>query len=581
MSKRITAKAIWVVCLVLPALAMMTALVWAEEAGRTGSITGVVENADGPVTGAHVRVQLTENMVVTGEDGGFEIFIPDASVPVTLTAWAPGHFIAGVYGVAAGDEVMLEVERHYTTDNVEYEWFEAGGLEGTPACGLCHLGIEEWEADAHGQAALNPRFLTMYQGTDVHGNRSAQTAMDYMGNILPRDPDEAYYGPGFKLDNPDRAGNCAACHTPMAARLDNTTNCGWSGCHTSTTALYSAEVPDGVSPLYLTGDAAEGISCEFCHKIEDVVLNEDTKLPPPDMPGIMSIRLLRPVEGEDIFFGTLDDVPGKDVYLPLQKESAFCAACHYGVFGGVVGVGQVTGGTLIYNSYGEWLESPYSDPETGQTCQDCHMPVSDAEYFVDPKEGGLSRKGQIHTHTMPGASDVELLQNSATMTATAVVEGDRLVVDVAVTNDKTGHHLPTDAPIREVLLVVEAVSADGKPLRLADGPVLPEWAGNYAGGPGKIFEKLLRDEWTGEMPTGAYWRPVTIVSDTRLPAMATDTSQYVFDVIDAEDASVDVRLIFRRAFQELSEQKGWNDPDILMEQATIDVVGGEVSSQRD
>jgi hypothetical protein len=293
------------------------------------------------------------------------------------------------------------------------------------------------------------------------------------------------------------------------------------------------------------------------------------------MPGIMSLELLRPEGDTDLFLGTLDDVPGKDSYLPLQEESAFCAGCHFGVFGGVVGMGMVTGGTVIYNSYGEWLDSSYSDPETGQTCQDCHMPVSDAEYFVDPEIGGLYRKGQLHTHNMPGASDEDLLQNSATMTATAVITDGQVIVDVAVTNDKTGHHLPTGTPMREVLLVVEVWDAEGEPLDMLDGSVLPEWAGEYTGDAGKIFEKLLEDEWTGESPTGAFWRPVKIVSDTRLPAMATDESQYSFDAAEVDAASIDVRLIFRRTFQELAEQKGWDDPDILMEQATFDIMDVE------
>jgi len=30
-----------------------------------------------------------------------------------------------------------------------------------------------------------------------------------------------------------------------------------------------------------------------------------------------------------------------------------------------------------------------------------------------------------------------------------------------------------------------------------------------------------------------------------------------------------VRLLFRRAFIELMEQKGWDDPDIVMESETI------------
>ena len=207
------------------------------------------------------------------------------------------------------------------------------------------------------------------------------------------------------------------------------------------------------------------------------------------------------------------------------------------------------------------------------------MPISDAEYFVDPEAGGLLREGQIHIHTMPGASDEELLQNSAAMTATAFISDGVLSVDVAVTNDKTGHHLPTGAPMREVLLVVEAVGDTGEPLPLVSGETLPEWAGDYAGDAGKAFEKLLQDEWTGEMPTGAYWRPVSIVSDTRLPAKATDETHYLFDAQGVESGAVDVRLIFRRTFQALAEQKGWNDPDILMEQNVLEVRADEAVGQ--
>ena len=300
------------------------------------------------------------------DDGEFELLLTDPSQPVTLTAWAPGHYIGVAYDVEAGDEVVITMKAHYTTDNVEYTWFEFDGWLGSEACGLCHLDMDQWEQDAHGQAALNARFITMYAGTDVDGNKSPPTPMDYKGNVLPRDPDDPYFGPGFRLDNPTRAGNCASCHTPLAARIDNTTNCGWSGCHSSTTSQNAEQVPDGVSPMYLTGHATEGISCEFCHKVEDVILNPETQLPYPDMPGIMSHKLLRPEEGEELFFGTFDDIPRRDTYLPLMEESAFCAGCHYGVFGGIVGMGEVVSGTLIYNSYGEWLDSPYNDEDAGR-----------------------------------------------------------------------------------------------------------------------------------------------------------------------------------------------------------------------
>src|SRR3989304_3189044 len=94
--------------------------------------------------------------------------------------------------------------------------------------------------------------------------------------------------------------------------------------------------------------------------------------------------------------------------------------------------------------------------------------------------------------------------------------GDQLLVQDSITNDKTGHHIPPDAPVRSMILVVEALDANGKPLALRQGPVNPAYSGNYGGLPGKTFAKVLKDEWTGETPTAAYWRPVTIIEDTRL-----------------------------------------------------------------
>jgi hypothetical protein len=149
--------------------------------------------------------------------------------------------------------------------------------------------------------------------------------------------------------------------------------------------------------------------------------------------------------------------------------------------------------------------------------------------------------------------------------------GNQIEVEVRITNDKTGHHIPTDAPIRSMILVVEALDSDGERLALLEGPENPAYSGNYGGLPGKTFAKVLRDEWTGEFPTGAYWRPVTLVEDTRLAALATDITHYTFDAPEGETITVNVRLVFRRAFSELMEQKGWDDPDILMEEEILQV----------
>lgn len=200
------------------------------------------------------------------------------------------------------------------------------------------------------------------------------------------------------------------------------------------------------------------------------------------------------------------------------------------------------------------------------------MPVKATNYYVFPSQGGLTRDYQpFHDHSMPGVTNEQLLKNAVSMKSSTQRVNDQLSVKVSITNDNTGHDIPTDAPIRQMILVVEATDASGKPLELKTGPLNPDWAGNYAGAPGKTFMKVLRDDWTGETPTTAYWRPITLVEDTRLAAMATDSQQFVFSLPAETEARVHIQLIFRRSYQKLAQQKGWDDPDILMQEATITI----------
>jgi hypothetical protein len=172
---------------------------------------------------------------------------------------------------------------------------------------------------------------------------------------------QPYYGPGYKLDFPNTSGNCAACHLPAAA-IDN---------------AY------GIDPAKAAGVEKEGVACDFCHKVWDVRLASNG-LPQPNMPGVLSFEFRRPPEGHQFFAGPFDDVaPGEDTYSPLQQQSRFCAPCHFGMFWD----------TTIYNSFGEWLESPYS-AEDGKTCQDCHMPHLGATYFALPDKGAAERDPQ-------------------------------------------------------------------------------------------------------------------------------------------------------------------------------------------
>jgi hypothetical protein len=145
-----------------------------------------------------------------------------------------------------------------------------------------------------------------------------------------------------------------------------------------------------------------------------------------------------------------------------------------------------------------------------------------------------------------------------------------------VENDKTGHHVPTDSPLRQLILMVHVTDENEHPLALVEGEIIPEWGGigdpdmgYYAGLPGKGYAKILTELWTEMEPTGAYWNPTRIVSDNRIAAFEKDELTYIFMMPEKGSVNIEVSVIFRRAFKELMDQKGWDSPDILMEQEIL------------
>lgn len=493
-----------------------------EPTQSRNAISGVVlDEENAPIAGAVVRIKATEKFTTTDEGGNFELTELQTEELVILTAWAEGYYIGGGKDTytAGTSQVKLVLKKHAENDNPEYEWASAFADEGKNGnCENCHfdpanpeaaLPFTEWSADAHALSTQNMRFLSMYLGQDIHGNQSSPREYGFNRDYgrIPARPDltQPYFGPGYKLDFPETAGNCAACHAPAAS-------------------IYAAYETD---PTQITGVGREGAACDFCHKVWNVRLVPSTGVPQANMPGVLSFEFRRPHEGHQFFAGPFDDVaPGDDTFTPIQQQSQFCAPCHFGRFWD----------TQVYNSFGEWLESPYSDPETGKTCQDCHMPIGKNDHFARVDKGGVIRDPEaIFSHLMPGASDVELLQNAVTLTTNTKIEGERIIVDVQIKNDKTGHHIPTDLPLRQLILLVNVTDENEQPLPLFEGETIPEWGGvgdpnlgYYAGLPGKGFAKILSELWTELEPTGAYWNPTQIISDNRIPAFQTDISTYTF-----------------------------------------------------
>jgi hypothetical protein len=167
-----------------------------------------------------------------------------------------------------------------------------------------------------------------------------------------------------------------------------------------------------------------------------------------------------------------------------------------------------------------------------------------------------------------------------------------------VTNLKAGHRLPTDSPLRHLILVVEARDELNHLLPLIQGETVPVWGGmgtynesdpvkNYGGMPGKIYANLLADRDTNISPTAAYWNPTKHVfediangrnSDTRLRPGVTDEAAFSFSIPAAGNVSIRVRLVYRYAFIELARQKGWHRPDIIVTLAECTVTPTQITS---
>lgn len=562
----------WCICAAVLTILFMAAWFTADDGhGAAGAsaaaLSGLVVDHNGPVAGARVRVQGSREFAVTDKAGAFTIPAAAPGKTVNISAWKEGYYSRLLKGVRAPREgIRLNLVPYQIFDNDRYEWIPPEGAKGS--CMECHPAITEMSLkDAHMMAARNPRFLTMYYGTDTKGNRSPLTRYKQGGSIsawanlkvpLPPDLSRPYYGPGYLLDFPGTVGNCAACHIP------------------------GASIPVPADPRAVKGADRFGVHCDFCHKVNDVHVSSTTGMPPHITPGVQAMSVRRPFKGDpkrpQLFFGTIEDVNADegDTNLPLFRESRYCASCHFGVFWN----------SVIYNSYGEWLNSPYADPKSGRakTCQECHMP-SPTIYKgskltnIAPGKGGIERDpSTIHNHNM--TVDAELLRNSLTMETAAKIHDGKVMVDVKLTNDRTGHHVPTDSPLRHLILLVEARDSRGVPLKQLSGPRLPDWCGkgdahkgHYAGHPGKAYAKILANKWTGEYPTGAYWDHTEIVSDNRLAAFAADRTQFAFVKTGRKNAIVSVKLLYRRAFITLMEQKNWNVPDIVMAEKQISLTG--------
>lgn len=495
----------------------------------------------------------------------------------TISVWAPGYSIQSITcNGSLPAEYEISLEKLNSEDNPNYAWVAANtSVDAVSGCANCHSDSAllseylEWDVDGHSEAFASSEFWSIYMGTNIYKMPSQRTAWDLSLNgdrfRLRPDPNQPNYGPGFQLDYPDASGNCAFCHVPGAIGATH---------QEVNLAPFIQSLWEGRKSV-----ANEGVTCDVCHKVIGVSLDEQ-KLPYVDHPGVLSFSFLRPASGIQLISGpwshrgtSTADI--KQTCAPIFSESTFCAPCHYAKFSGVE----------IYGSYKEWLDGPYSKPnQSYRSCQDCHMRSS------LPPEGTTSAarsacSAENHSfnnfsHNMMNRDNTGspvLVQGAATVTVDAIKEEGKIKVNVVVVNTRAGHKFPTDSPLRHLILVIEATDENGMLLTQAEGPAIPEWGGfgdlpeDYAGQPGVIYANLLKDKDTSKVPTVAYWNPTAPAwegSDTRLLPNQDVPSQYFFVAPSHGAVTITAKLIYRSAFIEIARLKGWPVQDILVNWAT-------------
>ena len=480
-----------------------------------------------PLAGALVSVQASSEETYSIKDGSFEL--PAAAGSLKITGAKRGYFNAGVAVDAPASGIDVLLERVPGDDHAGYAFLAP--IE----CSGCHEEqFAQWFDSPMAKAGLNTWVYDIYDGTG--------TTYGDGGFVYVRDSVHA-------ADDP--ASECRSCHQPEPWVADPFSALG-----------------DITQP---TDGMMHGVSCEICHKIADI---DESK---PSFPGIYPgvVTLSRPSDPDawQVQYGVLGDVDYtsevmRAAYQP-QLRAAVCAACHEDT-NDPDGDGDFEESNSVSSepTYREWLASPYSNPRSPRyaTCVDCHMKPVQSNSACNLVFHSPGRPlGDVRSHRILGTSP-EYLDNAVTLALETSLTGDAIEARVSVTNDATGHHVPTGVTIRNVILLVDAWrEQDSLPLEHTGTQTVHELGGvgdpadgYYAGLPGKLYAKVNHGA-DGKGPV--FFTDATgIELDNRIPALATDATRYEFALPPGGGTvRVRARLIYRRSWRFLVDAKRWTE----------------------
>ena len=326
------------------------------------------------------------------------------------------------------------------------------GFSSSRQCGQCHKEIyNDWKHSLHADASGNAIFQSAYMQVYFEQGESARPA-------------------------------CLACHAPVAYFNND--------------------------PKLTQSISREGVSCDFCHSIAEV------------LPGTTEGPQFR------FEFGGVKQGPLKKSNSPahqtrfndLYQQSLFCKGCHEQ---------KSQSGIPIIATWSEWKESPY--PDKGITCQKCHMEQIPGKTVAASVQ--KNRRNQISNHNIAAGHSLTKRRQALEIKIVAVeTHKNRIRVQVDLTNTGAGHKMPTGLPVKKIILEVKVEDANGD--RQSQQ---------------KVYQKVLADA-QGKAMTRVVdlmlGKGTTVVSDNRIAPLETRRESFTFFVSQPEGQTVSAAVYY-------------------------------------